>query len=158
MRHKKAHPVPAKGHACWLHCLAGFFEPTDNIVYNGFLLVVINSLFMFFLSLLLMAMFIFFPVVMLLFGVVGLVVWYHFGLHIHRVDGANQIMNSLFSVLIGVVPFLFVAIIYQVMPLFGPSPSAVMAIYSVVLMSVLGSIIMPIMVVVGSLSGVMFDD
>jgi hypothetical protein len=149
--------MPRAGHVCWLHCLAGFFAPTDNIVYNGFLLVIINSLFVFFFSVFTLAMFVFFPIVILLFAVIGLVVWYHFGAHIHKVDKGNQVLNALFSVLIGVAPFLFVAITYQVVPLFGPSASALLAIYGVILMSVMASIIMPIMVVIGSLSSVMFE-
>lgn len=142
---------------CWPHCWASLFAPTENIVYNGFLLIIINTLFVFLFGLFTLIMFVFFPVVMILFALMGLIIWYMFGVHIYRVDKENHIINALFSVLIGVTPFLFIAIIYQVMPIFSVAIQTTLSIYAIIVMSAVSSIIMPVVVIVGSMADFMFE-
>ncbi len=152
MQKKESSLSCASSSHCSLHTILCFFTPTENIVYNGFLLMVINILLMFVFGVLSLILFMFFPLLIILFLTFAIGIWYHFGAAIYRVDKHLHLVNALFSVLIGVTPLLFLTVLYQVTPVETNGFSQVLGIYLSLFLSIISTILMPVMVVIGTLT------
>lgn len=142
---------------CSLHCVCRFFSPSENIVYNGFLLIIINTFLILALGILSLVLFIFFPLLIILIGTLSIAIWYQFGAEIYRQDKEHHIINALFSVLIGLVPLLFLSLVYEVM-IFGTGFSAGFSGMLIAMMTTLSMILMPIVVVMGSITDFIFHE
>lgn len=148
----------APGSHCSLHTILCFFTPTENIVYNGFLLIVINTLLMFMFGILSLILFIFFPLLIILFLTFSIGIWYHFGAAIYRVDKDLHLVNALFSVLVGVTPLLFLTVLYQISPMEVSGVSQTLGVYLSLLLSIVSTILMPVMVIIGTITHFMRNE
>ncbi|GEM_PF-3754004 len=163
LQHSRSHsdetPCKKENEWCSFHCLCRFFSPSKNIVYNGCVLIVINTFLIFIFGILSFALFIFFPLILILMETLSVMIWYHFGAEIYKKDKEHHIINALFSVLIGLAPLFFLTLVYGTMNFgTGVSLSFSFAGILIVMVTMLAMILMPIAVVIGSIADFIFHE